>query len=159
MERSATSVTKIIRWHPDDDSVRQPVTPPPRPIEAFVHGLSSPVALIEGPEAVALLGYCDMATYLREHRGVNPALDRAIGKLRLLSAAYRAGGGCAVATSRARPGGPVPPSGERLTTNQVALLAGVSRSAVTKAIRQVGCGRSGSPVDGWSIPAMPRGTA
>jgi len=36
------------------------VSTPPRPIEAYVHGLSSPVALIEGAEAVALLAYCDL---------------------------------------------------------------------------------------------------
>lgn len=83
-----------------------------RPIEAYVHGLHGVLALIEGPEAAALLRHCDLSTYLREHRGADPHLDRAIGKLRLLSAAYRAGGGCAVATSRARPRGPVPPSRE-----------------------------------------------
>lgn len=109
---------------------------PPRPIEAFVHGLSGPVGLIEGPEAVALLAYCDLAAYLREHRGVNPALDRAVAVLRLVSAAHRAGAGRAVATSPAEPPQPVPLSGRQLTTKQVALLSGVSRSAVTKAIRQ-----------------------
>jgi hypothetical protein len=40
------------------------VSTPPRPIEAFVHGLSGPVGLIEGPEAVALLAHCDLDTYL-----------------------------------------------------------------------------------------------
>jgi len=42
------------------------VSTPPRPIEAFVHGLSGSVGLIEGPEAVALLAYCDLGAYLRE---------------------------------------------------------------------------------------------
>jgi hypothetical protein len=69
------------------------VSTPPRPTETYVHGLDGPVGLIEGPAAIALLAYCDLGTYLREHRGVNPALDRAVTVLRLVSAAHRAGAG------------------------------------------------------------------
>lgn len=107
---------------------------PPRPIEAYVHGLSSPVALIEGAEAVALLAHCDLGAYLREHRGVNPHLDRAVAKLRLVSAAYRAGS--LISTSPAEPPEPAPRSDGRLTTRQVATQRGVTPRAVTKAINE-----------------------
>lgn len=109
------------------------VTTPIRPIESYVHGLSGPLGLIEGPEAVALLRYCDLGQYLREHRGVNPHLDRAIGKLRLVSAAYRGTNG---GTSRAEPQEPAQLSDRRLNTQQAAALFGVTPRAITKAINE-----------------------
>ncbi len=106
---------------------------PPRPIEAYVHGLAGPLGLIEGPEAVALLNYCDMGSYLREHRGVNAYLDRAIAKLRLVSAAYRSTGH---GTASAEPQEPAKRSDGRLTTRQAADLLGVTPRAITKAINE-----------------------
>lgn len=109
------------------------MTTPPRPIETYVHGLAGPLGLIEGPEAVALLNYCDMGAYLREHRGTNPHLDRAIAKLRLVSLAYR---GTGHGTFPAEPQEPAKRSDGRLTTRQAADLLGVTPRAVTKAINE-----------------------
>jgi excisionase family DNA binding protein len=55
---------------------------------------------------------------------------------RATPAAYRSGAGCAVATSPTVAAQLVPPSGGPLTTGQVASLSGVTRSAVTRAIRE-----------------------
>jgi excisionase family DNA binding protein len=85
---------------------------------------------------MALLSFAGLDAYQREHRGADPYLDRAVAKLRLLSAAHRAGAGCAVATLPAEPAQLMPLSGGPLTTGQVASLAGVTRSAVTRAIRE-----------------------
>jgi excisionase family DNA binding protein len=107
-----------------------------RPIESYVHGLSSPLGLLEGREAMALLAFHGLDAYQRQHRGSDAYLDRAVAVLRLVSAAYRAGPGCAATTSPAKPPQPQAACGERLTTGQVASLRGVSRSAVTRALRE-----------------------
>ncbi|MGB8198882.1 MAG: hypothetical protein WCF33_04155, partial [Pseudonocardiaceae bacterium] len=57
--------------------------------------------LVEGREAMALLAFPGLDAYQRQHRGADAHLDRAVAKLRLASAAYRSGAGCAVATSPA----------------------------------------------------------
>lgn len=101
-----------------------------------MHGLAGPLCLVEGREAMALLAFPGLDAYQRQHRGADAHLDRAVAKLRLASAAYRSGAGCAVATSPAEPAQLVPPSGGVLTTGQVASLSGVTRSAVTRAIRE-----------------------
>jgi excisionase family DNA binding protein len=110
------------------------VTTPLRPIESFVHFPHGPICLIEGPEAVALLRYGGLDAYHRQNRGAHPHLDRAIAKLRLASAAFRSAAGSATGTSPAEPPEPVPPSGKRLTSREVATLLGVTPRAVTKAI-------------------------
>ena len=129
-----------------------PVSTPPRPIEAFVHGLDGPLALIEGAEAVALLRYGDLSGYLRQHRGVNPHLDRAVAKLTLVSAAFRSGAGSALGTFRTEPPEPVTRSDGRLTTGQAASLLDVTPRAVRKAIAEgrLPAERSGSR---WLIDA------
>jgi excisionase family DNA binding protein len=132
--------------------VRCPVNTPPRPIEAFVHGLNGAVALIEGPEAMALISYCGLDSYSRQHRGADPRLDRAVAKLLLVSAAFRAGTGSALGTFRTEPPEPVTRSDGRLTTGQAASLLGVTPRAVRKAITEgrLPAERSGSR---WLIDA------
>jgi excisionase family DNA binding protein len=104
-----------------------------RPIEGFVHGLGGPVALLEGQEAIALLRYCDLSGY---SRGADMALDRAVMKCRLLSAAHRAGASTASGTIRAEPAEPTPSSDERLTTQQAGELLGITDRGVRKAIKE-----------------------
>jgi excisionase family DNA binding protein len=118
------------RWEP---RAVIPVTTPPRPIEAFLHGLSGAVGLLEGPEAVALLRYCDLSGY---SRGADMALGRAVMKCRLLSAAHRTGVGTASGTIRAKPAEPTPSSGERLTTQQAGERLGITDRGVRKAIKE-----------------------
>jgi excisionase family DNA binding protein len=112
------------------------VSTPPRPIEFYVHGWDGPVVVIEGVEATALLRYGGLDAYHRHHRGVNPHLDRAIGKLRIASNAHRARVDSAHGTFRTEPPEPVTRSDGRLTTRQAASLLGVTPRAVRKAITE-----------------------
>jgi excisionase family DNA binding protein len=108
-----------------------------RPIEAAVHGWDGPVVIIEGIEATALLRYGGLDAYHRQHRGINPYLDRAIGKLRIASNAHRArASGSANGTFRAELAESVPVSGEPLTTQAAGDLLGMTARAVRKAISE-----------------------
>jgi excisionase family DNA binding protein len=111
-----------------------PGSPPARPVESYVHGLDGPLCLVEGREAMALLAFGGLDAWQREHRGANAHLDRAVAKLRLASAAYRAGSG--ISTSPAEPPEPAPRSDGRLTTRQAATQLGVTPRAITKAINE-----------------------
>lgn len=108
-----------------------------RPIESAVHGWDGPVVIIEGIEAAALLRYGGLDAYHRQHRGINPYLDRAIGKLRIASNAHRSRvSSSANGSFRAELAEPVPVSGEPLTTQAAGDLLGMTARAVRKAISQ-----------------------
>jgi excisionase family DNA binding protein len=115
-----------------DDEAASVTEPPPRPVESFVHGLDGPLAVINGREAIALLGYGGLDGYLRGHRGADRHLDTAGAKLRLLSAAFRAGAG--PGTTPAERPEPASHSDGRLTVRQVADLLGLTPRGVRKAI-------------------------
>jgi excisionase family DNA binding protein len=112
-----------------------PVTTPPRPIEAAIQGLSGPVSVIEGAEAAALIATFKLDVYSREHRGANVHVDRVISKLKLLSAAHRAGAGTGCGTFRAVPAELVRSCGGKLTTRQASEVLGITTREVRKAIK------------------------
>ncbi len=107
---------------------------PARPVESAIQGLSGPISVIEGAEATALIATFRLVAHSREHRGADPDVDRAIAKLRLCSAAYRARAGSG--TFDAEPPEPVRLSDRQLTTGEASHLLGITDRAVRKAITE-----------------------
>ena len=127
-------MVEVLRTDRPEGAYRSGTTPP-RPIEAAIQGLSGPVSVIEGAEAAALIATFKLDVYSREHRGANVHVDRAISKLKLLSAAHRAGAGTGCGTFRAVPAELVQSCGGKLTTRQASEVLGITARGVRKAIK------------------------
>ena len=108
-------------------------TPVWRPPEAYVHGLSGPVAVVPGRVAAWLERHADLRRIRTEARGVDPEVDAVLVALALAAATWRTS---ATGSNLAKSAEVEAPSALWLTSSQAADHLGIGDRAIRLAIAE-----------------------
>jgi excisionase family DNA binding protein len=106
-----------------------------KPPAAYVHGLAGPVVVVPARIAALLVRRLGLAAFARDARGIDPELDAVLVALRDAGYRWAAARGCPPATDH--DGGDVLEARSPwMTTAAAAQRLGVTRQAITRAIRE-----------------------